>query len=95
MLIFTFPHRSMISLAHQGERIGLATYSFQRICKAFLALHLAQQQQRLRLCETCPMGDLVKVVKSQHSFRHSISKVEHLNKLWNLVYYKMKYVPLN
>ena len=25
----------------------------------------------------------------------SISKVEHSNKLWNLVYYKMKYVPLN
>ena len=60
MVIFTFPHRSTIYLAHQGKKKCLLTYNFQRICKVFSALHLGQQQQRSRPGETtCPLKDLV------------------------------------
>ena len=36
MVIFTFPHRSTIYLAHQGKKKDLQTYNFKRICEAFI-----------------------------------------------------------
>ena len=38
---------------------SLQTYNFKRIFKFFLILHLSQQQQRSRPCETCLWRDLV------------------------------------
>ena len=35
-VISTFPHRSMISSAHQGKKKDLQTYNFKRICEAFI-----------------------------------------------------------
>lgn len=35
-VISTFPHRSMVSSAHQGKKKDLQTYNFKRICEAFI-----------------------------------------------------------
>ena len=92
---FHIPTQINDLLGPSGRENRFGNIQFSKNLQGFFGSASCKTTAKIETVWNMPHGGSGEGLLNPSIHLDSISKVEHSNKLWSLVYYKMKYVPLN